>query len=94
VSQLGLPAGRLVSKLKNFPKTDQVEKFDQRQKPAKWAQLLAAGLKFGRSVDSSGPGATGTRSFTTAAFPATLFALFYHLGTSCYSCLSLAKPLL
>ncbi|MCU0591766.1 MAG: hypothetical protein MUC57_09855 [Desulfobacterales bacterium] len=42
-----------------FPETDQIEKFDRRQKPVKWAQLLAAGLKLGRSVDSSGPGAMG-----------------------------------
>jgi hypothetical protein len=80
--------------MKNFPKTNQIEKFDQRQKPAKWAQLLAAGLKFGRSIDSSGPGAMGTRSFTTAAFAATLFALFCHLGTSFYCCLGSGKPLL
>ena len=83
MAQLGLPAGRLVSKVKNFPKTDQIEKFDQCQQPAKWAQLLAAGLKPGRSVDSSGLGAICIRSFTTAAFPATLFALFYYLDISC-----------
>jgi hypothetical protein len=73
--------------VKNFPKTDQIEKFNQRQKPAKWAQPLAACLKLGGSVDFSGPCAICTKSFTTAAFPVNLFASFYHLGTSCYSCL-------
>jgi hypothetical protein len=77
-----------------FPESHQIEKFNQRQKPAKWDQLLAAGLKPGGSVDFSGPCAIGTKSFTTAAFPANLFPSFYHLGISCYSCLGLAKPLL
>jgi hypothetical protein len=94
VAQLGLPRGRLVSKVKYFPKTDQIEKFNQGQKPTKWAQLLAAGLKAVGIVDFYGPCAICTRSFTTAPFSANLFPLFYHLGTSCYSCLGLGKPLL
>ena len=76
MAQLGLPRGRLVSKVKYFPKTDQIEKFDQRQKPAKWAQPLAAGLKLGGSVDFSGPCAICTKAFTTAAFPANFFRRF------------------
>jgi len=58
--------------MKNFLKIDQIKKFDQRQNPAKWAQLLGACLKSRRSVDFSGPIAILTRSFTNAVFPANL----------------------
>jgi hypothetical protein len=89
-----LPGWGLVCKVKNLSKIDQIQKFDQRQKPAKWALLLASGLKAGRSVDFSGLGVILTRCFTCAVFPVKLFLSFYHLGTSCHSCFGLAKPLL
>ena len=94
MAQLGLPGWSLVSKVKNFTKTGQIEKFDQSQKPTKWAQLLAASLKPGRGIDFSGPIAFLTKTFTKAGFPVIVFSSFYHLGTSCHGCLGLAKPLL
>jgi hypothetical protein len=59
--------------VKNFPKTDQIEKFDQRQKPAKWAQLLAAGLVCRGSIDFSGLQAFSTKPFPVALFPGSFF---------------------
>ena len=75
-------------------KIDQIQKFDQRQKPAKWAQLLAASLICRGCIDFSGLSALLTKPFTTAVFPVTVFSSFYHLGTSCYSVYGLAEPLL
>jgi hypothetical protein len=80
--------------VKDFPKTDQIDKFDQRQKPAKWAQLLGAGLVSRGSVDFSGLRALFAKPFTAALFPVILMPSFYHLGTSSRSCLGLAEPLL
>jgi hypothetical protein len=45
-------------------KIDQIQKFDQRQKPAKCTQLLAAGLIGRRSIDFSGLGAIFINPFT------------------------------
>ena len=75
-------------------KIDQIDKFDQRQKPAKWAQLLGAGLICRGSSDFSGLSALLTKPFTTAVFPVIVFSSFYHLGTSCYSDYGLPQPLL
>jgi hypothetical protein len=75
-------------------KINQIEKLDQRQQPAKWTQLLRAGLINRGSIDFSGFDAIFTKPFTNAAFPGIVFSSFYHLGTSCYSCYGLAKPTL
>jgi len=75
-------------------KINQIEKFDQRQKPAKWTQLLTTGLIRRGSIDFSGLSAVFTKPFTIKVFPATLFLSFNHLGTSCYSCYGSGKPLL
>lgn len=48
-------------------KVDQIKKFDQCQKPAKWTQLLGAGLITRGSIDFSGFGAIFTKPFTNAA---------------------------
>ena len=75
-------------------KIDQIQKFDQRQKPAKWTQLLAAGLIGRRSIDFSGLGAIFINPFTIKVFLACYFFLsFNHLGTSYYRCYGLRKPL-
>jgi hypothetical protein len=84
----------MIGKVKNFMKIDQIDKFDQCQKPAKWAQLLGARLIYRGSIDFSGLSAFFTKSFTTVVFPVIVFSSNYHLGTSCYSCLGLLKPLL
>jgi hypothetical protein len=94
VSQLGITGWGPVSEVKDFPKTDQIDKFDQRQKPAEWAQLRGTGFVSRGSVDFSGPRAFFTKPFTAALFPGSLISSFYHLGTSCRSCLGLAEPLL
>jgi hypothetical protein len=75
-------------------KIDQIEKLDQRQKPAKWTQLFGTGLVRRGSIDFSGLGAIFTKPFTNAVFPGILFLFFNHLGTSFYSSYGLAKPLL
>jgi hypothetical protein len=75
-----------LSEVKDFPKTDQIEKFDQRQKPAKWAQLLAAGPIRHESVHFFWLSGPFTNPNTVAVFPAALFSFFNHLGTSCRSC--------
>jgi hypothetical protein len=72
----------------------QIEKFNQGQQPAKWAQLFGAGLKLRGSIDFSGLSLIFTKSFTNTVFPGILFPSFNHLGTSCYSVYGLAKPLL
>jgi len=82
VSQLGIAGWGPVSEVKDFAKTNQIDKFDQRQKPAKWAQLLAAGLINRGSVDFSGLRTFFTKPFTAALFPVSLISSFYHLGTS------------
>ena len=94
MTQFGITGWGPVSEVKDFPKTDQIDKFDQRQKPAEWAQLLGAGFVSRGSVDFSGPRALFTKPFTVAVFPVSLISFFYHLGTSCHSCLGLAEPLL
>jgi len=77
----------VISKVKYFLKPTRPKNLIS-AKSRQMAQLLAAGLKFGRSVDSFVALARWTRSLSPPRrFPATLFALFYHLGTSCYSCL-------
>jgi hypothetical protein len=75
-------------------KIDQIDKFDQRQKPAKWAQLLGARFICRGSIDFSGISAFLTKPFTIAVFPVIVFSSFYHLGTSCYSVDGWPKPLL
>jgi len=75
-------------------KIDQIQKFDQRQKPAKWAQLFAACLICRAGIDFSGLSALLTKPFTVAVFPVIVFSSFYHLGTSCYSIYGSPKPLL
>ena len=77
VSKLRFPRGLLIGKVKYFFKMHQVEKLDQRQKPAKWAQLLGTGLISGQCIDLSGLGAILMKPFTIALFPAILFPLFY-----------------
>jgi len=57
-------------------KSNQIEKLDQRQQPAKWTQLLRAGLITRGSIDFSGFGAIFTKPFTNAAFPGNVFASF------------------
>jgi len=83
-----------MSKVKDFMKINRIEKFNQRQKPAKWTQLLSAGLIGRGCIDFSGLGAIFTKPFTSALFPAIVFPSFNHLGTSFYGCYGLAKPLL
>ncbi|MDX1284616.1 MAG: hypothetical protein R3182_06380, partial [Draconibacterium sp.] len=73
-------------------KIDQIDKFDQRQQPAKRAQLLGARFICRGSVDFSGLYTLFTKSFTTAAFPVKVFSSFYHLGTSCYSVYGWSEP--
>jgi hypothetical protein len=51
MSQPGLTWRWLISKVKDFVKISQVEKFNQSQKPAKWTQLLSAGLTGRGSID-------------------------------------------
>jgi hypothetical protein len=75
-------------------KINQIEKFNQRQKPAKWTQLFCAGLKRRRSIDFSGFCAILGKPFTIAVFPVILFSSFNHLDTSFYSGYGLRKPLL
>jgi len=94
MAHLGFTARGLISRVKDFMKINQIKKFDQRQKPAKWTQLLATGLIDRGSVDFSGLGAIFTKPFTIALFPATVFLSFNHLGTSYDSCYGSAKPLL
>jgi hypothetical protein len=94
VSQLGFAGRGLISKVKDFMKIDQIQKFDQRQKPAKWTQLFGTGLIRRGSIDFSGFSAIFRKPFTNAVFPGILFSSFNHLGTSFYSGYGLAKPLL
>ena len=54
-------------------KIDQIDKFDQRQKPAKWAQLLGAALICRGSIYFSGLSALLTKPLTTAVFPVIIF---------------------
>ena len=54
-------------------KIDQIQKFDQCQKPAKWAQLLGTGIVGRRCIDFSGLSAILLKPFTIALFPAILF---------------------
>jgi hypothetical protein len=75
-------------------KVNQIEKFYQGQKPAKWTQLLGAGLKLGGSIDFSGLSLIFAKPFTNTVFPGILSLSFNHLGTSCYSGYGLGKPLL
>jgi len=75
-------------------KINQIEKFDQRQKPAKWTQMLATGLIRREGIDFSGLSAVFTKPFTNTVFPVILFSSFNLLGTSFYSGYGLAKPLL
>jgi len=42
MAQLGLTSRRFIGEVKNFSKTKQIKKFDERQNSAKWTQLLAA----------------------------------------------------
>jgi hypothetical protein len=75
-------------------KINQIEKFDQRQKTAKWTQMLSAGLISRGSTDFSGLGAIFTKPFTNTVFAGNVFLSFNHLGTSYCSCYGLGKPLL
>lgn len=76
MTQLRLPGRSLVSKVKNFTKIDQIQKFNERQKSAKWAQLFAAGFKLSRGIDFYGTDAICKRSFTSMGFPAIFFRRF------------------
>ncbi len=69
-------------------------KFDQCQKPSKWAQLLGTGVVACRSIDFSGFRTVCFKSFTGAAFPGILFSSFYHLGTSCFIGLFFLNPII
>ena len=94
MTQLGFAGRGLISIVKDFMKINQIEKFDQRQKPAKWTQLLATGLIGRASIDFSGLSAVFTKPFTNTVFAGNVFLSFNHLGTSYYSCYGSGKPLL
>ena len=85
MSQLGIAGWGPVSEVKDFPKTDQIDKFDQRQKPAEWAQLLGASFVSRGNVDFYGLRAIIAKPFTAALYPVSLIPSFSHLGTSCRS---------
>jgi hypothetical protein len=72
--QLGITEWEPVSKVKKFTKTDQIDKFNQRQKPAKLAQLLSEGFVNRGSVDFSGLRALFTKPFTVALIPGSLIS--------------------
>ena len=57
---------------------------NQRQRPAKWAQLLRAGLISGRCVDFSGLCTILIKSFTVTAFPVKIFSAVLPSGYLLY----------
>ena len=56
MAQLGHSGRCTVGGVECLPKINQIKKFDHRQQPAKWAQLLAAGIIWRRSIDFPGLG--------------------------------------
>jgi hypothetical protein len=81
VTQLGFAGRGLISIVKDFMEINQIEKFDQRQKPAKWTQLLATGLIGRGSIDFSGLSAIFTKPFTNTVFAGNVFMVRENL---CY----------
>jgi hypothetical protein len=75
VTQLGLAGRGLISKVKDFMKINQIKKFDQRQKPTKWTQLLATGLIRRGSIDFTGLSAIFTKPFSNTVFADSIFCL-------------------
>jgi len=80
MTQFRVPFRLPVGILENLFKLDQVQKFDQGQYAAKWAQQLCAGAVSSGSRDFPGVGADTFKPFTVAAFPVILFSLLNHLG--------------
>ena len=75
MTQLGLTGRGLISKVKDFMKINQIEKFDQRQKPAKWTQLLGAALIRRGGVYFTGLSAIFTKPFSNTVFADSIFCL-------------------
>jgi hypothetical protein len=66
----------MIGRRKNLFEFDHIKKFDQGQKPSKWAQLLGTSVVARRSIDFSGPRTVYLKPFTGTLFPGILFRVF------------------
>jgi hypothetical protein len=84
IAQLDFSTWSDIEMIKNLLKSDQVQKFDQPEKPTKRSYLLATSFKMGGSIDFSGSQTPFFKNFTGKTIRDILVSHFKHLVSSCF----------